>query len=215
VSSGKIWGDVTPECQHDQHTKKCPVDAIMSSLCISPKCKAIPCEDDHGKYSCDSIEAFASTFEVRLSKQDETLYTKYAAYGNAVYTPITCIVEHAKKWEFTGSALLRMGKQLNQGKGWHFGPYGHDLYGRLIAHWLLEQLKKALQDISTAAPAGLSASDLKSWADGYATGLAEPPTTLLDKEFCSAGQPYCQERSQCATLMEPHWTHVRSRCALS
>ena len=121
MSSGKIWGDVTPECQHDQHTKKCPVDAIMSSLCISPKCKAIPCEDDHGKYSCDSIEAFASTFEVRLSKQDETLYTKYAAYGNAVYTPITCIVEHAKKWEFTGSAMLRMGKQRKQSKGWHFG----------------------------------------------------------------------------------------------
>lgn len=45
----------------------------------------------------------------------------YAAYGNAIYSPIMCIGAHASKWEFTGSAMLRMGKQRKQGKGWHFG----------------------------------------------------------------------------------------------
>jgi len=32
-----------------------------------------------------------------------------------------CIVQHATKWEWTGSSTLRMGKQLRQGKGWHYG----------------------------------------------------------------------------------------------
>jgi hypothetical protein len=68
----------------------------------------------------------------------------------------------------------------------------------------------ALQEISTAAPAGMSSTDIASWADGYAMGLASPPETLLKKINCHT--PHCQERSQCATLMEPHWTHVRSLC---
>jgi len=88
------------------------------------------------------------------------------------------------------------------------GPYGHDLFGRLIAHWLLQQLKQALQEISTAVPAGIAASDMKGWADGYAAGLPEPPKELLDKVFCADDAPYCHQGAQCATTMEPHWTHT-------
>jgi hypothetical protein len=46
---------------------------------------------------------------------------RYAAYGLAPYEPMRCIAKHATKWEWTGSSTLRMGKQLRQSKGWHFG----------------------------------------------------------------------------------------------
>ena len=83
------------------------------------------------------------------------------------------------------------------------GPYGHDLFGRLIAHWLLEQLKQALHELADAAPAAVVAHTA-DWADGYAAGLAEPPTTLIGNGTTA----YSHHGSQCATTMEPHWTHT-------
>jgi len=45
---------------------------------------------------------------------------------------------------------------------------------------------------------------MADWAEGYAAGLAEPPTTLLGNGTTA----YSHHGSQCATTMEPHFTHT-------
>ena len=114
-------------CAHTENSFLQPMKGVH--LCgdgSDPKCKHIPCEEEKAadsKYTCAKLDKWISGYHVRFDKSDATLHDNYAAFGNAFYSPMGCIAKHAKQWEWTGSAMLRMGKQLNQGKGWHYGTY--------------------------------------------------------------------------------------------
>eukprot|EP00976_Prorocentrum_cordatum_P091569 1188581-Prorocentrum_minimum.AAC.1 len=136
VSSRKIWGDVTPECK-----APCNGGAQMfsSNMCPVPECKNIQCTGD-------CIQPGPPTGNIG------SLMQKYAEFGTGIISPIHCIGQHGDKWEFGGTYTLRIGKQLKQTKGWHYGPYGHRKKGHMIAFWYLKLLREVLEELDAAKP---------------------------------------------------------------
>jgi hypothetical protein len=138
ISDRKIWGGATPECTPPCKEGDTVVEMFSSNMCPVSGCKNIPCVGD-------------CTMAPRASPLTALLQT-YAEFGTGTIDPMRCIGQHGDKWEFGGSYNLRIGKQLNQAKGWHFGPYGHLKMGNIAAFWYLKLLKEVLQEILKAKP---------------------------------------------------------------
>jgi len=188
VSDRKIWGDVTPECKAPCKPGE---EMFLSNMCPAPGCKNIQCSGD-----CKTPP--------RPTGIIGPLMQKYADFGTGVISPMHCIGQHGDKWEFGGTYTLRIGKQLNQAKGWHYGPYGHRIKGHMIAFWYLKLLKEVLEEINTAKPKDIKGDNAHHWARGYSTAIARPPTELPAPWTCTGKEDLCLDSPQCLVTLDPH-----------
>uniref|UniRef100_A0A7S0WUK3 Uncharacterized protein n=1 Tax=Pyramimonas obovata TaxID=1411642 RepID=A0A7S0WUK3_9CHLO len=193
VTRKEIWDKTPPACDHCH-----PDQYIHGKLCPTPACKYERCAECPKKWS--QVRGREPSPVSRVQSQ---LLALYQAFGTGAVHPVECVGPLSDRWEFSATKLVRVAKQKHYDKGWHPGPYGHEMMAMVFAYRFLQEFKRSAEELLEARPLGLMGEAVRRWADLYSARefkMSEQP--LPPPLACSA--KYCGSPSICATTLEPH-----------
>ena len=196
VSAKALWGTLSAACD------SCPASQRRyEKLCAVDGCHAEPCA------GCP--EAFRKQYGPGGLSHEKivTVLDQYREFGTTMLEPLKCIAPLSNRFDFSGSKLIRAAKEMGMNKGWHPGPYGHQLLAAMLAYRVLSELKIEATKMMDSKPAKQGSNRsyrmvVEQWRTSQLQPTAYPPA-LPPPAVCPAA--LCAAPSHCATTLEPRW----------